>query len=472
MPRLLPSLLRACAFALPVLLVLPAACTADRSEPTERLTRTLSSHGCDEVACAGRLDGAAYRIELPATWNGTLLLYSHGYRTAEASPPDFTPPETGAVVASTDETAKALLAEGYALAGSAYARNGWAVRDGVRANEQLYRFFTERVGKPDRLYVWGDSLGGLITQTFAEKHPEWVSGAAPMCGVLGGLNLNFDLSLDLSFTVKTLLYPQMKLTGFASHAEAVATYTEAQRRVLAAARDVKRGVPALLLAAALLDAPAQTARFDGATPVSRVAAAVEGILTGLGYSTFARYEIEQRVGGNPSGNAGTDYAPRVSAAERALLETVSPGSTDRYLANLGRAPRIGPDPAARAEADTLGNPTGVLRDPTVTLHTAADPLVLVQNETVFADRVEAAKGRTADLQQLYTVPPARYAAPAPYGAGHCNFTVGERVGLIRVLDTWVREGVYPGMPSVGAAIRGTTGFSPLYRPGPWPAAGS
>jgi hypothetical protein len=161
----------------------------------------------------------------------------------------------------------------------------------------------------------------------------------------------------------------------------------------------------------------------------------------------------------------------VSAAERALIETVSRGTTDRYLATLARGTRITPDAAARATADTLGNPTGVLRDPTVTLHTAADPLVLVQNETVFADRVEAAEGRTADLQQIYTVPPARYSA-APYGAGHCNFTVDERVGLIRVLDAWVREGVYPGAASIGAAIRGTTGFTPLFRPGPWPAGGS
>jgi hypothetical protein len=28
---------------------------------------------------AGAIDGAAYRVEMPERWNGTLVLYSHGY---------------------------------------------------------------------------------------------------------------------------------------------------------------------------------------------------------------------------------------------------------------------------------------------------------------------------------------------------------------------------------------------------------
>jgi hypothetical protein len=474
MPRLVPAvLLRACALALPALLVVtPAACGPDEDAPAarERLTRMLPVPDCDEVACAGKLAGARYEIRLPETWNGTLLLYSHGYRNVAVSPPDYAEPATDAAAAPTDETAEVLLAQGYALAGSSYARNGWAVQDGVAANEDLYRYFRDRVGRPDRLYVWGDSLGGLITQTFAEKHPDWVSGAAPMCGVLAGLNLNFDLGLDLSFAVKTLLYPEMKLTGFTGHAEAVAVYRAARDRVVAAARDRGPGVAKVLTLAALLDAPTRTARFDGSGPVSRVSAAVEAVLTGLGFATFARYEVEQRVGGNPSGNAGTDYARRISPAERALIDAVSPGATRRYVAALSRYPRVSPLPAARERADALGNPTGALRDRTVTLHTAADPLVLVQNETVFAERVAAARGRTADLFQLYTVAPARYRGPAPYGAGHCRFTTAERVGLITVLDDWVRTGVYPGPVSVAAAMRGPNGYRPLFKPGPWPAA--
>ena len=56
----------------------------------------LSFHGCSEVACTGELGGAAYKIEMPAKWNGTLLLWSHGYRSAIPTPPDFGPVDTKA----------------------------------------------------------------------------------------------------------------------------------------------------------------------------------------------------------------------------------------------------------------------------------------------------------------------------------------------------------------------------------------
>ncbi len=452
--------------------VLAAGCSGSggATENNETKNRTLSYTGCGEgVTCEGELSKAAYKVRLPEKWNGTLLLYSHGYREAAPTPPQFAPVETHAVVASTEETAERLLAAGYALAGSAYARNGWAVDDGVRAGDELYRWFSKNVGKPDRVYVWGDSLGGLVTQTLAEKHPDWVSGAAPMCGVLAGLNLNLDLGLDLEYAVKTLFYPEMKLTGYASHAEAVRTWQEAQKRIMAATKDLKNGVPKIIAVGAITDGPTKTGRFDGSDPTSMISAGVEAILTGLGYATFGRYEIEQRVGGNPSTNEGVDYTKRVTAGERRLADALAPGAIDQAMAALAKGARVAADPEARKAADELGNPTGDLKDPTITLHTAYDPLVIVQNETVFGQRVEASKSRTADLVQLYTEPPAKYKAPAPYGAGHCNFTVDERVGLIKSLDDWVRGGIYPGIERVATAMNGAKGLSPLYQPGPWPA---
>jgi hypothetical protein len=119
----------------------------------------------------------------------------------------------------------------------------------------------------------------------------------------------------------------------------------------------------------------------------------------------------------------------------------------------------------------MGNPTGNLQDPTVTLHTSADPLVLVQNEGVFKDRVYAAKGRVGDLMQIYTTPPASYPenTGAPYGAGHCNFTTSQRVGLIDLLDGWVRDGRVPGAAAVTAAFPGDDSVTTAYIPTPWPA---
>ena len=458
------------------MVVLLTACgsepaTRSREDAIRSTATAVPFTGCGKVACTGTLAGVKYEIEMPRTWNGTLLLFSHGYRPAQPAPPDFAPVQTDAQDAPTAAVATALLAKGYALAGSAYASNGWGVADGVTAGEQLHAFFVQKVGKPDRTYVWGESLGGLVTELLAERHPDWIAGAAPLCGVLGGSNLNFDLAMDVAYGVKTLLAPGLKTDDYASYDEAKASFDQAQKAVLAATNSTA-GLGKLLLLAALVDAPTQTATFDGSTLQSRGGALVEGILTGLAFGTTLRQEIEGRVGGNPSGNEDADYAARVSTSERALIESVAPGSTAANLALLANGSRVAPDAAARAEFATLGTPTGAITAPTLTLHTEADPLVLVQNESVFAGKVAASKAKTADLVQLYTKAPARYATRAPYGAGHCNFTTDELTGSVAALDGWVRGGVYPTGPAVTAAFRSDPGLDLSYRPGPWPAATS
>ncbi|MET8764157.1 hypothetical protein [Lentzea sp. NPDC004782] len=60
-------------------------------------------------------DGATWIADVPANWNGTLLLYSHGYNPTLPNPPVDSPDPA---------TADALLARGYALAGSSYSRPG------------------------------------------------------------------------------------------------------------------------------------------------------------------------------------------------------------------------------------------------------------------------------------------------------------------------------------------------------------
>ncbi|HJQ00689.1 MAG TPA: hypothetical protein VJ851_03730 [Jatrophihabitans sp.] len=424
--------------------------------------------------CTGEIGGAKYAIKLPQRWNGTLLLYSHGYRFAAPAPPNFDPVQTNAQVSSTDSdgtgsdplTTK-LLDEGYALAGSAYKSNGWAVADGVQADEQLHEQFVKLVGTPKRTYVWGDSLGGLITEVLAESNPSWVDGAAPMCGAVAGPLYNFDIALDVAVAVKALIYPQLKLTGYASADEAAENWKQAAAAVEKAAADTAGGGTAkVLFIAALADAPNATATYDGHDLVSQVKARVEALLTALAFGTSARYELEQRVGGDPSDNTKADYNSRISSAEASTIALVG-GKVDQLENILNAAPRIAADPSARAAIDKLGDTTGQLTVPTLTMHTEDDPLVLVQNETVFASRV-AAKQQSGRLVQLYIAPPATYSetTKAPYGAGHCNFSDGQRIGLINALDSWVRQGVYPTPAGISSVIG--EGLQPTYIPGPWP----
>jgi len=206
--------------------------------------------------------------------------------------------------------------------------------------------------------------------------------------------------------------------------------------------------------------------------VSQVSAYAESILTALGYGTFGRYDIEQRIGGNPSQNTGVDYSTRVSTAERSQIEFVSPGATDKLLGELASGTRLSADAAARAKLAATGTPVGNIMHPTLTMHTEADPLVLVQNESVFAKEVASSKTATGDLVQLYTAAPATYPAKpgAPYGAGHCNFTPQSRVAVVDLMDNWVRNGVYPGPQAVAAAMGLTSGYDPIYQPPAWPAS--
>jgi len=405
---------------------------------------------------SGTTRNGAWVLDVPTAFNGTLLVWSHGYT--------FTP--VGAADAPTAAVRDALLSEGFAVAGSSYRGGGagWAVNDGVAAGRELIGIAKTRIGarKVTKVYAWGNSLGGLITQTLAERHPGLVDGVAPLCGVLAGTNKNLDLALDVAVAVKQFFYPPLKLTRYSSAAQAQANVDSAMKAILAGLADPSKQpttVGRLLGTTAIMNASSKTRDFSGSSLNSSVAAAVETIQTALTYGTVGRYDIEQRVGGNPSSNIGVDYRKRVSAAALARFQSFgfAPGLLKAYAKTMQAfGGRVAANKAARRRANGMGNPTGQLRDKTVTMHTQYDPLVLVQNEHVFATRV-AAQHRSARLHQLWVVPPASYAdgSPAsstdgaPYGAGHCNFATSDYLAAVHALDGWVRTGRYTPPAEVG-----------------------
>ncbi|TAK69576.1 MAG: hypothetical protein EPO13_06820 [Actinomycetota bacterium] len=458
-----------------IALVALSACTGTAGpEPS---SGPPALHSCEQVACTGVLDGAAYEILLPrGAWNGTLLLFSHGYRAAQPWPPAFAPVSTEPEPApgwssGRREIGQQLLDAGYALAGSAYPANGWAVADGVAAGASLIDFFRTQVGTPQRVYGWGESLGGLITVELAEREPELLQGAVAVCAPLAGVVPLFDLGLDVAYGVRQLLVPSLQLTGFASYADAVSALSAAATAVMQAARDpAGPGGATLLLLDALGDGPTRTLNFDGHDRSSQVSAAAETVVGALAYGTVGRYEVEQRLGGNLSGNVGTDYAARVTAAEAAVIDASDAGATQRALAALAGGARVAADPAAVRAAASLGDPQGDLTLPLVTVHTAADPVVIVPNETWYRTRAEAA-GAADRLRQYVTVPPASYPQQpgAPYGAGHCNVTDQTWTGAVNLLDSWVRSGVAPTDSQATAAFGPDSGLDPAYVLPPWPA---
>src|SRR5690349_2929251 len=93
--------------------------------------------------------GATYVMDVPARWNGTVVLYSHGYRPAGAPNPAENAPGAG--------TRDALLADGYALVGSSYAVTGWSLAEAVPEQLATLAEFRRRFGHARRTLAWGTS---------------------------------------------------------------------------------------------------------------------------------------------------------------------------------------------------------------------------------------------------------------------------------------------------------------------------
>lgn len=75
---------------------------------------------------AGVLEGAAYRIEVPARWNGRLVMYAHGYAG-----------EGNALNVTNPSIRRHLIQNGYAWAASSYSKNYYDVRAGVEDTNAL-----------------------------------------------------------------------------------------------------------------------------------------------------------------------------------------------------------------------------------------------------------------------------------------------------------------------------------------------
>ena len=430
----------------------------------------LSVQAADSGAghASGVTRNGSWVLDVPAEFNGTLLVWSHGY--------SFTPVE--ATNAPSPETRKALLDSGYALIGSTYANGGagWAVRSGVRAGLEAIDIATDRIGaaRVDRVLVWGQSLGGLITQSLAERRPDLVDGVAPLCGVLAGTNRNLDLALDVAVAVKAFFDPRLKLRDYRSREQAQRQLDRATAAIMEQLSDSSTQASAtgrMLAIAALMGVPPKTRAYSGSTTASAVGAATESVITALTYGTIGRYDIERRVGGNPSTNVRVDYGDRVTPASLARFTAFGfgEGLLRSYAITLDTfGQRVAADPSARRAASRLGNPTGNLSDPTITLHTEYDPLVIVQNERVFQRRVQRANDASR-LVQLYIAPP-EYDSGAPYGAGHCAFTTNQHLGVVKALDGWVRTGTRPSEASLTQLFAATPGALDLdYVPAGWPA---
>jgi len=180
--------------------------------------------------CGGATsDGAPYAMMVPANFNGTVYLYSHGYRPNVPVPAGI-PGYGGYTVTNTPQPGPnatvigALLAKGYGVVGSGFARQGWNADSAIKTNVELVGLFKKQFTKTTKVVAWGESLGGFITQALAEKHPDLFSAAAPLC-MASDVTPLMTMAGDALWGIKTFFDPSIKggnySAGAAGYAEAM-----------------------------------------------------------------------------------------------------------------------------------------------------------------------------------------------------------------------------------------------------------
>ena len=382
--------------------------------------------------CAGvTSDGAKYLMLVPANYKGTAMLYSHGYRYPVDLP--ATIPLVGGYKVVTDAEPVPggsaavygpLLAQGVAVFGSGFAQQGWNADSALKTNVELIGIFNKRFPTTTKVVAWGSSLGGFITQALAEKYPNLISAAVPMCMAAGTVEAELTMAGDFLWIVKTLFDPTIKAGNYSA---GTAGYVEAMTDIgkvftvmgkLQAAvstgawpdtskvPDALKGIPsrsALLLAGLIAGIPTQSAHFDSTTgpdgalktsfplAVSPALAVLENGTNAAILAILATYDVEIQSGGPIFDNTATNYTDRIAVSSyiynAALSGNASITGLMSYLnAANPAAPRAKGSAAAIAKMRALVSHTGKINVPTITFTGVADPITPAGNSQWIADR--------------------------------------------------------------------------------------
>jgi len=331
----------------------------------------------------GAINGAEYRIDVPANWNGTLIMYCHGY-----SP-------TASKMAAGEPNAlwKPLLEAGFAVAQSGYAAGGWAIQEAVNDTEALRRHFGKTHGQPKETYVMGHSMGGHLTMVMMETFPDVYDGGLALCGVLGGAD---DFMLKRVFNLRVVFdYYFPALLPDPSRAPADFQMTPAIGAEVVKVLDAK---------------PEQSAamrRWSGIKTNKELAQ------TAI-FFTYILKDLQQRGGGNPFDNRSVIYD----------------GSVDDNALNKG-VKRYAADARAAMYLRKYTTPTGRIENPMLAIHTTYDPLVPPWIPNDYA--VLAARAGREGL----------FVQQAVAHDGHCAISAAEISRGFESLRNWKHTGERP-----------------------------
>jgi acetyl esterase/lipase len=356
--------------AIGLLLFAAGACAAPAADSHKAILET------------GAHAGAAYRIDIPAGWNGELVVFFHGYATDTVSYRDD--PPQGLI--------KPIVDRGFAVIQSGYSATGWAIERAALDSESLRVYFVGKFGRPKRTLAMGMSMGGTLTVMALESKPEIYAGGLSLCGVLEAsdrfLQRDFALRAAFDYYFPDLLGPLVPVP--ADYLPSV--------KVEKSIHDAMLSKPQA--AAALL-------RLYGVADMN----SFPGVLAFIGYEVK---DLQQRTGGNPFGNADLIYT----------------GSNDDDALNNG-VHRYYAEAKALAYASRYYTPSGKLLRPLLALHTTRDPLVPASTAFEYALVAQRAGHGDNFVQQFIAA------------EGHCTMNLEQTGRAFDELLDWVSNARRP-----------------------------
>ncbi|GAB3924199.1 alpha/beta hydrolase family protein [Larkinella terrae] len=335
-------------------------------------------------ADTGIIGQARYRIDFPANWNQAggpkrLLLYAHGYETIGSKHG----PLSGGWMTP-------FLKKGFAVAQSAYRRQGWAVSEGVDDTEALRQYFVKKYGQPDTTFITGHSMGGMITLATIEKYPQHYQGALPFCPVSEHISQFLQGHLFEMLVTFDALFPNTLTLEKLANGTAKPISGESIAQKLA------------------IDS------LTGQQFARRFAIKYKDLPSVLWFFQEIYRDISQQAGGNPFDNTNALYS----------------GFPDDALVNR-RAIRLMAQPRARSFLGPYTYYSGKISDPVLLVHTTYDELIPPENGTAY-DAIVRQAGNDRLFVMKFT-----------NGQGHCRFTPGQTEAVFDQLRNWVKAGQKP-----------------------------
>jgi pimeloyl-ACP methyl ester carboxylesterase len=352
-----------------------------------------------------------YLICVPASWNGDLIVFAHGYMDPRL--PVNIPYDE--LVLSDGTTIPGLVNSlHFAFATTSYRKTGLAVLEGVQDILGLIQYF-QTYYTTRKVFVVGASEGGLVTTLLTEKYPSTINGGLALCGPIGDFVKQVDYWTDFRIVFDYFFPGKLAPTAInipASLPNQWSTYpTTITYGPFPPEPKETPGPLQTTVIAAVQTAPATTiSQLLNVTkaPISvmdRSGSTLNTVLTLLWYNLMATDDGRVELHHGPyTGNQGNPFNNKSPYRKYT-------GSKNDTLLN-SKVKRYKADPAALTEMAKYQT-TGKIHIPLVTMHTTLDPVIPYWHEILYSNKVRAA-GDSANLTKFSI---ARY--------GHCTFYAEE-----------------------------------------------